>query len=537
MNASLRARVVLVGAIVALLAAGYGVTRLTAPSARATITSLDQAVSEGYIDAPVVAGLRAHGTEDAFVHLDTARVFAELNSVLGPDQTTQLITKMSALFAANKDAILAGLGTSAERVRDFEHLGAMVVTFRSEDALLRVARNPFVKLVGELGAFSLSIDPATGTQVNWPSAPLLAHGAGVAVGILDTGVDVARDDGMTNKRYFDDGTVGATYEATLTDDGMADDGGHGSHVSSIVHAVAPGATLYVADVFSRKAKNGDEVDKNGVKTGQYNNEADWEDIAAGADWLIDLVKQGTKIRAANLSIGNGVHHTARCTDDVVHFSELIEAGIVPVVAAGNSAFEDDDGNKVTTFHPGIEYPACLPGVISVGAVTNGFERTAEGCVETASFDEVASFSNSSDQLSLFAPGVCILGAGGFKSGTSMATPHVVGAFADLVSADTEASSDLITAALTGNGPSITAPYSGVTRHRLDANAAIAALLTNTVVLPTSEPVEIPNNPGGGPLPGGSDSGGQEGPSIGVVVAAVLGVLGIAWYLRRRRSPA
>jgi subtilisin family serine protease len=93
------------------------------------------------------------------------------------------------------------------------------------------------------------------------------------------------------------------------------------------------------------------------------------------------------------------------------------AGMLFVAAAGNSA----SSNDVTTFYPA---GFTAPNIIAVAATNNA--------------DQLASFSNYGTSVHLAAPGVDILsttiGNGyQFFSGTSMATPHVSGAAALVLS--------------------------------------------------------------------------------------------------------
>lgn len=541
-----RTTVILAGVLVGLLIFGVGVSLLTAPKGGKSIGTVDEAVKQGVIDQSVAADLRTGGNVTALVHLNSDVVYAQLSNLLGRDQVQALIARMRQLYAANKDLILARVGAGAERIRDFEHIGLIEVRFTTEQALLAVAQSPLVQRVGEIGSFALPNEDATGQPGNWPVAPSTYQGAGVAVGVLDTGVDVGHGDGITDHKYFEGDPIVMSVDKA-PDDLSADDGGHGSHVSSIVHAVAPAAKIYVADVFSRTSENGPELDANGNPTGKLANLAAWPDVAAGVEWLIGLRESGVPIRAVNLSVGFG-HFTEPC-EDQVQFGDLVKAGIIPIVASGNDAFRKD-GKKVADFQPGIGTPACVTGAVAVGNVTNGWNYVDGSCAKQAGLpDQVYPSSqsspiNASANVAIFAPGFCILGAYGYKSGTSMAAPHVTGAVADLASARNDASAISITAAITGSGPLLTDPKSGIVRHRLDVQAAIESLLAGSVPVATS-PSNGRTLPSGDTLPGGggtipgsgsAGSGGGSFPVIPVIVIIGAAIAGYWWY-RRRKSPA
>lgn len=112
---------------------------------------------------------------------------------------------------------------------------------------------------------------------------------------------------------------------------------------------------------------------------------------------------------------------------------LAQAGVAFVAAAGN--------DSSTQY---IEYPACLPGVVSVGAVVGG---------------AVAAFSDVSTGLSLLAPGDVpvayepTLGSSSatVQYGTSFAAPAVAGAIAELRAADPSLSVDQEVALLRATG--------------------------------------------------------------------------------------
>jgi subtilisin family serine protease len=122
---------------------------------------------------------------------------------------------------------------------------------------------------------------------------------------------------------------------------------------------------------------------------------------------------------------------SQATDDAV--ARAVAAGVTVVVAAGN---ENQDACNVS--------PARAPSAITVGASDNRDAR--------------ASFSNWGTCVDLFGPGVNILSAAptsntatATMSGTSMATPHVAGVAALVLSANPSWTPAQVTSFLVGAG--------------------------------------------------------------------------------------
>jgi subtilisin family serine protease len=248
-------------------------------------------------------------------------------------------------------------------------------------------------------------------------------GAGTYVGVIDSGVDYSHPDlGSCT-------TPGApppcrvailapdfsrNADGSVYNDGMLDDDvRHGTNVAAIAASTAPGTRIIAADVFG--------------EDGAYAS-----DIAAAIQYMINLKSAGYPIAAVNMSFGADQN---TCVD-ILGVSALANAGIVAVAAAGNSAY--DTGSFVA----GLANPACVPGVVSVGATfdTYAFNIPYGNCTSTVPGygnprpDDIACFSQASSNLSILAPGTYMSAGGVTMSGTSQAAPHVAGAIAALSAA-------------------------------------------------------------------------------------------------------
>ncbi|MDZ4389470.1 MAG: S8 family serine peptidase, partial [Gemmatimonadales bacterium] len=226
------------------------------------------------------------------------------------------------------------------------------------------------------------------TKINAPAAwSAGVTGAGVKVGIMDSGIDIAHPD-LGVSGGFDFTTSSAS--PTAYDDNIGICNGHGTHVAGIVAArqngsgvvgVAPDAQLYSLKVF--------EIISGGCKAWGSNQ-------IAALDWAV-----ANGIKVVSISIG-GTNFSQSYQDAV---TAATNAGVVVVAAAGNNSSNI------------LNFPGAYSGVTAVGSVNSSNIRS--------------SWSNTGDNLWLAAPGEGIVstmpgGGTGSKSGTSMATPHVSG---------------------------------------------------------------------------------------------------------------
>lgn len=243
--------------------------------------------------------------------------------------------------------------------------------------------------------------------------------------------------------------------------------GHGTHVAGI--AVGDGSTfdgvaelgkLIAIKVFSR------------ISGSQYcNGDAEClgafdADIISGLERVYAL-RNTYKIASANMSLGGGAYSGYCDTDPLKPIIDLLKsAKIATVVASGNNGYSSL-----------LSAPACISSAIAVGST-----------LDTA--DSRSYFSNNSLALDLYAPGSSITSSvpgGGFEEwdGTSMATPHVAGAWAVLRQAAPDASVAEIETVLKTHGPIVS--HNGVSRRRIALDEALAVLAPkpDTVIAPVN----------------------------------------------------
>jgi serine protease len=196
------------------------------------------------------------------------------------------------------------------------------------------------------------------SMVNAPAVWAKAQGAGIKVGVIDSGIDLKHADLV---RAYKGG-----YDFVDNDNLPQDGNGHGTHVAGTIAAennafgvvgIAPDISLYALRVLRDDGSGSVSAEVRAV------------------DWAI-----ANNLHVINLSLGADEESLS----ERAAFQRAFDAGLIAVAAAGN-----DGGTR-------LSYPAAYPTTLAVAAINSG--RSA------------ASFSNQGTGMSIAAPGVGVLSA-------------------------------------------------------------------------------------------------------------------------------
>jgi subtilisin family serine protease len=308
-------------------------------------------------------------------------------------------------------------------------------------------------------------------------------GNGQVVAVLDTGVDRfhpwLQGDVVAEACFATDtaGTGGACpngswyqYGAGAAAPCQQSACSHGTHVAHTAvgtYGVAPGARLIAVQVFHPTS--------SGPRT--------WDsDLTWGLKYVYDL-RTSYRIASVNMSLGGGAYRgycdsafssTSNQGRVLGWMKALAGVGIATVVASGNDNYSQYLGQ-----------PACFSTAISVGNTTMT-GTGADAVFGNASYVGTDgrtywTGSNSNATLDLLAPGTDICSAmpnnmmNCGMSGTSMAAPHVAGAFAVLRQSRPAATIQQVVAALHRSGTSVYDGRNGITRSRIDVYKALGII--------------------------------------------------------------
>jgi subtilisin family serine protease len=232
---------------------------------------------------------------------------------------------------------------------------------------------------------------------------------------------------------------------------------HGTHVAGIIagsnsgfHGVAPQAKIIAINVF----------DSSGAA---YDN-----DIIKALNWVNSISSQ-YNITSINMSLGGASNFTTSCDAYIPEMTSAIKSlkdlNIATVIASGNN------------YAYGMSAPACISHSVSVAAV---YTNTSS----------ITDFSNVNKYTTLSAPGFRITSSSSgtayqSASGTSMATPHVAGAFAVYRSKFGIQSVDKVVSDFKSASKTSKDAYTNLSVPRLDFTSMFADTPVSTTTIPST----------------------------------------------------
>lgn len=457
----------------------------------------------------------------------TFRVLVQLRDNYG-DETIlprAAVESRRAAIARDQSLVIDALAANVRASRRFVAIPAFAVTVDMA-GLQALQTNPLVAKI-EIDQANKPSMVESNELIGGTAAIQAGYGgAGMVVAVLDTGVQ-HRDQatGALRPHAMLAGRVSAeacfsthdpsnnieslckdNVESQTFENGAAapcaDICDHGTHVAGTIagnrvnifdpyakvnrphSGVAPQAKIIAIQVFSKYTSEGDCGVGNAPCVSAF-----FSDIIAALDWLYtdygDARFGGTLV-AANMSLGGSYYKTmAACNSSLsivkTAIDNLRNRKVATVIASGNESYID-----------AVAAPACISSAIAVGATltanaTNGIT------------DRVATFSNSPTAannaantsgdrlLDLLAPGELVTSAIPTGStttavtsaydtwpGTSMATPHVAGAWAAVRSAAPNASVTQVLTWLRNTGKSVTNRRMNLAVPRIDVGKAVTA---------------------------------------------------------------
>ncbi len=408
---------------------------------------------------------------------DQQRVIIVLKSSLGIEAQnanvnqrltrSALVRQLQATFLQRKTGIIRTVN------RQFT-LFPMIAATVSTSGIAALQADPLVESVQIDRLSTVNLNNSTELIGSAAANSAGYGGGGATVAVLDTGVDKNHpflagqviQEACFSSTYAPDGSTsvcpGGVPQSSDVDSGLPcpenfDGCAHGTHVAGIVagnrmyvngatiSGVAPDAKIIAVQVFSGFT---------GYCFGTDCALSYESDQISALEWLYENrnTPEWHTLAAVNMSLGGSGSPTV-CDGDAIKpiIDQLRSVGVATVIAAGNNGFISK-----------VSFPGCVSSAITVGSTLSA---NSGGVVDSVSyFSNAPTVANNKPNvygdrlLDLLAPGQYIYSSVGYPvdtydswAGTSMATPHVAGAWAVLKGLKPDASVSQVLTWLRDNG--------------------------------------------------------------------------------------
>lgn len=398
-----------------------------------------------------------------------------MGRAIGP-AVSGLLTRVVRVDAVSRDRVLAQLRARS----DVESAEAAQYRYLKTSTPVPAPNDPHFSLTEQWDMYQIQMLNAWGYPAHFGSST-------IPVAVIDTGLDTrtantAVQADLVSKLTFAESVINGVV--TPGNAAVQDNDGHGTNVAGIAVAaannnvgfvgVAPAVSLQAYRIFSGSTTTTTDE----------------------AQAIYDAVAHGAKV--INLSLGS-------CPGDGPDAAEktaiefALGRGVFIAAAAGNERGDPSLCSATASPPPvqSLDFPAAYPGVMAVGASAI---KSDNGTNASSGVEYVASYSNTGPGLGIVAPGgdpsgtsdsdllhwisnlysttgnpPCTTPSNCYVliAGTSQATPHVSGAAALLLSANSSLTPPQLIQILEGSADDISDPNEG--HGRLNVYRAMAVV--------------------------------------------------------------